>query len=238
MLMWWCHCSWLDVSPLKKFSLVWFLCCHNTCLPFGIHQILSCFCSSKYKTPGGVRQGFYRRKRHILRCRYRQPAGIPYSTSDDPARPTSHAGSQTGYATSAASSWNAKSSSTSIPLTSKHAPANDAWRTHVSTRQIQDADALPSSWPSFPSTSFHGTRGHGWQGRDAFPKREARVWVSTLPQRKVVEVSWLMDLRGDTDKPLWDTNQYQDIWFNKDCCEQQGCRNFCSDFFYTTRTFS
>lgn len=131
-----------------------------------------------------------RRQRHALKCGCRPPAGIPDSPGDGPASPRGHAGSQTGHAACAASSRHARSSSTSIHLASEHAPTNDAPRPHVSPGQIQNADALPSTRPRRPPTSFHGTRRGGWPGRAAVPERQARIWVpATFPQRGVVEVS-------------------------------------------------
>lgn len=194
------------------------------------------FCS---RTSRRVHIGCSRRHGHPVRFQQQQPAGVSHSTGDDPARPRSHAGSQTGYAASAASSRHAESSSTSFPLSSTHAPANDAQRTHVSTGQVQNAHGLSSSWPSFPSTSFYGTRGHGWQRRKAFPKWEARVWVPTLPQRAVVEVGWTTDLRGEDAEPLWwILMSIRTSGSKRTALDNWGRRNVCWDFIFHHRTFS
>lgn len=135
----------------------------------------------------------------------RPPAGFSHSTGDDPAGHGSHAGFQTGHAPSAASPQHAESSSTSFPLASKHvaqSPANDARTARVFSGEVQDAHALSASRPSFPSASLHGTRRHARQGRDAFQKRESRVWVPALPEREVVEAGRMTDLRGEASGSL------------------------------------
>lgn len=169
-----------SLTGICFFALPWSLIFHR-------YELNLNFFYSKCETSRGLDQRFWRRQPYTLRCGQWQTVRVTCSTGDDPARPGHHAGSQTAFATS---SWNAKSSSTSILLTkhATHAPANDAQRTHVSTGRIQNAHALPSSWISLSSTSF-GTRGYGRQRREAFPEREARVRVPTLPQREVVEES-------------------------------------------------
>lgn len=136
---------------------------------------------SRQSEPSRGNQRPKRNQRHSLQSVHRQAAGLSPWTQDASSR-------SSGHASSAASSWNAQSSPTSIHRSSQHPPTNAASRSHVSTRRVQDAVALPSSRPSFPRTSFHGTGRPGQQGRAAFPKRAAGIWgPATLPEREVVE---------------------------------------------------
>ena len=178
--------SWLAVTSSKFRSF--FVLPEYLISPLTINNLLL-FCSSECKTSRGVHQGFYSRQRHPLRSGHRQPAGVSCGPGDDPARPGGHAGPQTGDAAHAASPRHAQPSSTSVPPASSHAPAHDARRTHVPTRQVQNAHALSSPRPPFPSTSSDGTGRHERPRREGFPQREAGVWVpAALPQGEVVEV--------------------------------------------------